>query len=423
MHLHADVPLDILGHIADILGSEDGRLDRETLKVLSQTCKFMVPVCRRHLFSSLRLPFYLTSVRRSLGLRNLLLSNPAMTSYFKILSFDVAQPFCGSDYDILHMICASSSPTTVSIFGGNWNYLTERAKSLILALAQNSTVHRLALKSIDNFPAAALSLCSSLNELKLCGINDFASPDDNFIMKNSNKIPLISLHVYSVSNATLATLMAPAKDLNTVGVVGLPLRFDRLKQASFQISIPSETLQMYELLEKAVSLELFAIEVRPQGHLLRLTGLGSRLAVNTHPTLRLAKFSLCVYSDYNNPIRELTHELEHISGNNILEELEVTVTTTLFMLQRTKLVGWVDLDTVLTSPGAFPMLRRVAFQLKCQHIYDWIRNSPEFLPSNLTEKRFPRLLADTSIDFVYREAIVYDNGLRPPYHMYDDEQE
>lgn len=310
MHPHANFPLDILGYIADILGAEDGRPDTETLKVLSLTCKFMIPVCRRHLFSSLKLPFYLTSIRRSLGLRNLLLSHPAMTCYFKILSFDAAAPFCGSDYDILHLICASSSPTTVNIFGGNWNHLTERAKSFSLFLVQNSTAHHLTLKSIGKFPAAALSLCSGLTKLKLCDLDDFTPPDDNYVMKNSNKTALISLHVSSRSNHALATLMA-AKDLNIIGTAGLPVRFDRLKQASFQISSPSETLQMYKFLEMAISLESLAIEgkslsgldylfayaesygiVQPQGHLLWLTGLGSSLAVNTHPTLRSVNFSL-----------------------------------------------------------------------------------------------------------------------------------
>lgn len=264
MHPHANFPLDILGYIADILGAEDDRPDTETLKVLSLTCKFMVPVCRRHLFSSLKLPFYLTSIRRSLGLRDLLRLHPAMTWYFKILSFNAAAPFCGSDYDILHLICASSFPTAVSIFGGNWDHLTERAKSLILSLVQNSTALHLTLKNISNFPAAALSRCTGLTELKLCDLDEFALCDENHATENSDTTAPISLHVSGRSNHALATLMKP-RDLNTVGTAGSPVRFDRLKQAYFHIVILAEACQMYKLLKAAISLESLAIQGKSLG--------------------------------------------------------------------------------------------------------------------------------------------------------------
>lgn len=101
--------------------------------------------------------------------------------------------------------------------------------------------------------------------------------------------------------------------------------------------------------------------------------------------------------------------MEEISSNNILEELEVTVTTTSRSsgLGHRNTADWIDLDRVLTSSGAFPTLRWVTFELKVHQIYPGQRkNSLEFLPSDLTEQRFPRLLADTTINFVYRETNV-----------------
>ena len=253
-----DFPLDILGHIADILGTEDGRPDSDTLNVLSQTCKFMVPVCRRHLFSSLKLPFYLKSTTRSRGLRNLLLSQPAIVHYFKMLYFNTAAPFCGPDYDILRMICASSSPTTVTIFGGSWNHLAEQATSGILSIVQNSADLHLTLQNISRFPATALSLCTGLTELKLSGLHDFALSDNNHVAENSCRTAPISLHVSGRSNHALAILMRP-KDLNTVGTAGSPVRFDRLKRAYFKISVLDEAFQMHKLLAAAIALESLEI--------------------------------------------------------------------------------------------------------------------------------------------------------------------
>ena len=48
------LPLDILLYIIDLLaGGDDG--DVKSLQILSQLCKSMVPLCRKHLFSSLLL--------------------------------------------------------------------------------------------------------------------------------------------------------------------------------------------------------------------------------------------------------------------------------------------------------------------------------------------------------------------------------
>lgn len=419
---HVNLPLDILGHIADMLGTEDGRPDSDSLKVLSQTCKFMVPVCRRHLFASLKLPIYLKSTSRSRGVRNLLVSQPAIVHYCKTLYFDTAAPFCGPDYEILRTICASSLPTTVTISGGSWNHLTEQATSAILSIIQSSAALHLTLRNISRFPVTALSLCTGLTELKLHDLHDFALSDNNHVAENCHRTAPVSLHVSGRSNHALATLMRP-KDLNAVGTAGSAVRFDRLKRAYFRISVLDEAFQMHKLLAAAIALESVEITgkcnvenfarrlicfwvVPSEMSLLRLNGLGSSLLVNPHPTLRSAKFHFLVYPDFNYPTRGLNTELEKIAGNNVFEELEVKVTTATcsFGFGSAKVTDWVDLDRVLTSPGAFPMLRRVIFERKFHSICRCPRDNTEYSESNLTEESFPQLLAHTAVDFVFRET-------------------
>ena len=53
------LPYDILAIIADQLALDrESFTDRPALQALSQTCKLMVPMCRRHLFSSISLSGY-----------------------------------------------------------------------------------------------------------------------------------------------------------------------------------------------------------------------------------------------------------------------------------------------------------------------------------------------------------------------------
>ena len=130
------------------------------------------------------------------------------------------------------------------------------------------------------------------------------------------------------------------------------------------------------------------------------------MLVNPHPTLRSVKFHFLVYPDFDYPTRGLNHELEKISGNNVLEKLEVTITTMtyFFGFGHAKVTDWVDLDRVLTSPGAFPMLRGVVFERKLYSTSRCPRDNTESFENNLTEESFPQLLAHTAVDFVFRES-------------------
>ena len=58
------LPLESLLHLIDLLAGGDNE-DIRSLQILSKSCKYMVPPCRKHLFSSLNLHSKLNSERFS----------------------------------------------------------------------------------------------------------------------------------------------------------------------------------------------------------------------------------------------------------------------------------------------------------------------------------------------------------------------
>ena len=58
------LPLEILLHLIDLLAGGDNE-DIRSLQILSKSCKYMVPPCCKHLFSSLNFHSKLNSERFS----------------------------------------------------------------------------------------------------------------------------------------------------------------------------------------------------------------------------------------------------------------------------------------------------------------------------------------------------------------------
>ena len=76
------IPLDILLYIIDLLAVGDDE-DVKSLQMLSQACKSMVPLCRKHLFSSIRL----ISESKSERFSDLLSKNPDIARYVRNLYY------------------------------------------------------------------------------------------------------------------------------------------------------------------------------------------------------------------------------------------------------------------------------------------------------------------------------------------------
>ncbi len=238
--------------------------------MLSLTCQFMLPVCRRHLFSIIRLPCSRrVPLIRQEGLSEFLLAHPTIKPhYFKNLYLDNVwdcKLFSTADYAILNSICNSSSLSLLEVSSPylcDWNgCLTEEAKSAIFSLIQMPTLRYLTISHIEHFPATLLSRCLGLKELALHGISTLTPLGaDNAMQANTitTLVSLTSLRSYysqfTSGISTLAVLMSPI-GRNTAERTRSLTTFDRLTNFSTAISTQVEFLQICKFLETTISLE------------------------------------------------------------------------------------------------------------------------------------------------------------------------
>ena len=246
------LPLDILLYIIDILAARHHE-GIGTLRKLSQTCKYMVPLCRKHLFSSLRLWGQSNSVRFS----NLLSKNPDIAHYVRTLNYKVfSLPRSNHERNILDMLKKRSSLQSIELSSSinlSWNNLTESIRSSMLSLIQLPTVTSLSIYLIEGFPATALSGCGNLVNLQLGGLN-LAPPEVNQIISPS-KIPApLSLYIDSGTYG-LAALLNSAS-LHAGGPI---VDFGCLRKAEFRVGSRDDIDQVNEMVRVTARLEHFCI--------------------------------------------------------------------------------------------------------------------------------------------------------------------
>ncbi len=263
MEAPTKLPLDILGHIVDLLGARAllpwNQHAINTLKMLCLTCKFMVPICRRHLFAKISctgLNLWWLNKRSEL-----LLSNPSIaTQYVKNVYLDVDLPLSRFNYEYLQMICASSSPIAIEILSNgfcDWEDIPRKTKSIVLALIHVPTVRHLTIDRIENFPAASLLLCSRLNKLVFRDVHSISLPDATIATRSLQLTSLVVtwqcfLGVDSTLVAQISpTFRVPALSACLASIIAL----DHLIDTSFTVGSLAEVSQMCKLLERMIHLE------------------------------------------------------------------------------------------------------------------------------------------------------------------------
>ena len=177
--------LKVVG-IIDLLADGDDE-DVKSLRILSQVCKSMVPLCRKHLFSSLNLHRESDSERFS----GLLLKNPDIARYVKSFHYAVCHlPISVHELNILLILKKRSSLQSIRVQSAMaWNNLAESIRSSLVSLIQLPTFTSLSIESFKGFPSTALSGCGNLNHLQLGGLNLATStPEVNRVISRS-KIP------------------------------------------------------------------------------------------------------------------------------------------------------------------------------------------------------------------------------------------
>ena len=243
------LPLDILLNIIDLLADGDDE-GIKSLRTLSQACKCMVPICRKHLFSSLRLCGELNSERFS----DLLSKNQDIALYVRNLDYKVhCLQISDHELNILDLLKKHSSLQSIRLSSPGsteWNDLPESIRSSLVFLMQLPTVTRLDIGDI-RCPATALSGCSNLIDLRL-GELKLAPPEVNQIISRS-KIPTpVFLFMWRTTHG-LAVLLNSA-NLHAGGPI---IDFSRLQKAEFHVEYQDGIGRVNELIKVTSWLEHF----------------------------------------------------------------------------------------------------------------------------------------------------------------------
>ena len=248
MEARTALPPDILLYIIGLLAGKDDE-GIKYLRILSQACKSMVPLCRKHLFSSLCLNNESSFERFS----DLLSKNPDIACYVRSLEYRAWIPISDHELHILDMLKERSSLHSIllSTSGLTWNDFPESIRSSLVSLIELPTVTHLNIVEFDRFPAMALSGCSNLNDLQLREL-ELAPPEDNHVILRS-KIPTpTSLYIKKKAYGLAAFLNSAS--LHAGGPI---VDFSRLKKALFDVESRGDIDQVNELIKVTTRLECF----------------------------------------------------------------------------------------------------------------------------------------------------------------------
>jgi hypothetical protein len=133
-----------------------------------------------------------------------------------------------------------------------------------------------------------------------------------------------------------------------------------------------------------------------------LAGLGASLAINVQ-TLKLLALSTVLRDDHD-PLCGLGRELRFIAWNNILEELRLDLMVQGIESCRPGSEDWSTFDSVVTEPGAFPILHRVSVQI-WWNSFDADSNDDRGIWENFKEEKFPLLAESKAVEFNFSIAV------------------
>ena len=239
-HMHPALPLDILLYIVDLLAGGDHG-DIKSLQILSQACKSMVPLCRKHLFSSLCLGNELSFER----FNDLLSKNPDIVCYVRSLNYRIWNPISDHELNILDVLMECSSLQSIALSSPmlDWNNFPEVIRSSIIFLIQLPTITHLYIDSFNRFPPTALSGCSNLIHLEL-GNLEIASPEVNQIISRSKVPTPVSLYIKEKAFGLLALLNSAGLDPG-----GPIIDLSHLQKAEFEVESRGDIGKVYELIK------------------------------------------------------------------------------------------------------------------------------------------------------------------------------
>jgi len=245
-------PTDIVEIIIDVLAADD----IQSVKSCALVCHAFLPLCRNHIFSSIRLndptSRFRSHTARTFG--RLLSTTPGIADHIRNLKY------CVDVEDFKNpSLCDSLKRITKLQSFSVWHYSSMRTKfhwnnnpsqPALLHLLHFPTLTRLLLFGIDNIVASDFTPCINLKELEIEHVTAADAQSNDFLSTSSEKPIRLSNFSAGLQSATVTTQLCMTQRPN-----GTPLiDFTDLTRISVKLQYPDSVEASRELFKQCIQL-------------------------------------------------------------------------------------------------------------------------------------------------------------------------
>ncbi|KDR74305.1 hypothetical protein GALMADRAFT_70757 [Galerina marginata CBS 339.88] len=390
------IPFDIIEIIMKVLAD---RLDVESLKACSLVSSPFYAICRKHIFSSIKLRSTERSSREPAASRfnRLLDSNPSIAGHVKTLTY---VNHCEPGPPILQRLHSVTS--FVFGFGDEchqqtWGTMPPFLRSSLSSFIQSNRIVCLVLIDIMNLPITIFYCFPHLFELHLGNVSIAAAPLPKDFCEPSRppKLVIFGISICRSVNNSLVE-MAKLLDPRNPGVTPI-LDLRGLEELYVVVEHLDDMDSVKHILRRSESLRFLNFS-GPAAVLSFEGNLARHLTPRSLTTLKKIRVFPFLESLEDDPYLHLTKELEQMAGKNELETLIIRVSVAADSLCTTDASRWSQLDSVLSQPGSFPCLRLVKLKVTVVREYHEYEDFPARL-EEIGRSHFPWLRANKQQEF------------------------
>lgn len=409
-------PLEIIALIVQHLADER---DIASLKACACACWDFVDICHHHIFNTIELsdssansskPSRTRRYKKLFQKSPWIANNVRAVKYINDLDFEGTVPVLRFLRRVHTFSFGFANDDEFAGHQYNWDAMLLKLKQSFCYFIQSNNIVSLHLRSILNVPIGIFTHLPYLTDLDLVNVTISQAPPPIHFRKPESNICLRSLKVldsWAAINSLLKTsYMGVYSLVDLRGMEDLVIiDYYCSLEATGKILASSDYLTSVEIQGKFRK-QLFLISVVD----LRFFFAGAEIdflgniARNINPSSRrrLKKISLVAELEaQDDPYKHFAHELEQMSGDNVLEEIELQLNIETNDVCSTEVERWAQLDKICSQHGAYPHLRRVQISVttfSCGRDYTVLHST---LRDDIGMNGFRQLKSNKRVEFFF----------------------
>jgi len=388
------LPLDIIEIIADDIAEDD---DTDSLKSCSLVSSAFRDIFRKHLLSTIHLDLSRGRPKEPPQCRSK--EYPCVADYVRTLTFTTHERHTsrkrGGGSILRHFHRVQSFIFVYKLSSGNqtWETMPVYLKSSLTSFIRGNAIMELHLYGIRDIPAVFFLQLPHLKYLELYDItvSDFVPSEQHSLFH-----PLRLKSFRSHFSRTSPLLDSQIFDLE--GLEEITMAFDDMSNDTFDdMSVGKRFMQASDML-KTITFQGLHPKLDSRGNI------ADALTSDSLRTLKNLNYYPMLSGVSNDPYHNLTHELERMSGQNVLETILLEIDVETDCRCTIDHVRWSQLDRVLAQQNGFPFLRRVPIKITlAQFMMDYTELKERLL--EIGDQCFPSLKQNKVVEFSFEVEI------------------